>query len=52
MVGQTYKGKPCGSFGDISIISLYANKQITTGEGGVILTNKKKIFAIIYIHSS
>jgi perosamine synthetase len=44
MVGQTYKGKPCGSFGEISIISLYANKQITAGEGGVILTNKKKIF--------
>jgi perosamine synthetase len=44
MEGQTYKGKPCGSFGEISIISLYANKQITAGEGGVILTNKKKIF--------
>lgn len=44
MVGQTYKNKPCGSFGKISIISLYANKQITTGEGGVVLTNNKKIF--------
>ena len=43
MVGQTYKGRPCGSFGDISIISLYANKHITTGEGGMILTNKRKI---------
>ena len=44
MVGQTYKGKPCGSFGEISIISMYANKQITTGEGGIILTNKKKFY--------
>ena len=44
MVGQTYKGRPCGSFGDISIISLYANKHITTGEGGMILTNKRKIY--------
>jgi perosamine synthetase len=44
MLGQTYKNKPCGSFGEISIISLYANKQITTGEGGVILTNNKRIF--------
>lgn len=39
MHGQTYKGKPCGSFGDISIFSFYPNKHITTGEGGMILTN-------------
>ena len=44
MVGQTYKGKPCGSFGEISIVSLYANKHITTGEGGIVLTNKKKFY--------
>lgn len=37
--GQTYKGRPCGSFGDISIFSFYSNKHITTGEGGMILTN-------------
>lgn len=39
MHGQNYKGKPCGSFGDISIFSFYPNKHITTGEGGMILTN-------------
>jgi len=39
MLGQTYKGKPCGSFGDISTFSFYPNKQITTGEGGMCLTN-------------
>ena len=39
MHGQTYKGKPCGSFGDISIFSFYPNKHITTGEGGMVLTN-------------
>jgi len=39
MHGQTYKGKPCGSFGDISIFSFYPNKHITTGEGGMILCN-------------
>lgn len=39
MHGQTYKGRPCGSFGDISIFSFYPNKHITTGEGGMILTN-------------
>jgi perosamine synthetase len=43
MIGQTYKGKPCGSFGKLSIFSFYANKHITTGEGGIILTNKKKL---------
>ncbi len=37
MHGQTYKGKPCGSFGDISIFSFYPNKHITTGEGGMIV---------------
>lgn len=39
MHGQTYKGKPCGSFGDISTFSFYPNKHITTGEGGMITTN-------------
>ena len=37
MHGQTYKGKMCGTFGDISIFSFYPNKHITTGEGGMIL---------------
>lgn len=41
--GQTYKGKMCGSFGDISIFSFYPNKHITTGEGGMILTNNKEL---------
>lgn len=39
MHGQTYNGRPCGSFGDISTFSFYSNKHITTGEGGMILTN-------------
>lgn len=39
MHGQTYKGRPCGSFGDISTFSFYPNKHITTGEGGMIVTN-------------
>jgi len=43
MHGQTYKGKKCGSFGDISIFSFYPNKHITTGEGGMILTNNKEL---------
>ena len=34
----------CGSFGDISTFSFYANKQLTTGEGGMISTNNKKLY--------
>ena len=44
MIGQTYFGKRCGSFGDISVFSFYANKHITTGEGGMILTNNEKLY--------
>ena len=39
MHGQTYKGRPCGAFGEISTFSFYPNKHITTGEGGMILTD-------------
>ncbi len=39
MHGQTYKGRPCGSFGDISTFSFYPNKLMTTGEGGMIVTD-------------
>ena len=39
MHGQLYKGRPCGSFGDISTFSFYPNKHVTTGEGGMIVTD-------------
>ena len=42
-IGSEFNGKKCGSFGDAAIFSFYPNKQITTGEGGVVLTNNKKI---------
>lgn len=44
MIGQKYENKICGSFGKISTFSFYANKHITTGEGGMILTNEKDIY--------
>tara|TARA_A100001011_G_scaffold394961_1_gene488609 strand:+ start:619 stop:1773 length:1155 start_codon:yes stop_codon:yes gene_type:complete len=44
MIGQTYYKKKCGTFGDLSTFSFYANKHITTGEGGMILTNDKKLY--------
>jgi len=43
MIGQTCMGAPCGSFGDISTMSFYPNKHITSGEGGMVLTNKPEL---------
>jgi len=37
-LGAEYKGKPAGSFGDYGVFAFYPNKQITTGEGGVVVT--------------
>lgn len=41
--GSEYKGKRAGSFADASCFAFYPNKQITTGEGGVIVTNSGTI---------
>ncbi len=43
VIGQEYKGKICGSFGNVSTFSFYPNKHITTGEGGMILTDDVKV---------
>lgn len=43
MHGQTYKGRPCGSFGDISMFSFYPNKHVTTGEGGMVVTDDEEL---------
>jgi dTDP-4-amino-4,6-dideoxygalactose transaminase len=41
--GTTYHGKPAGSYADAACWSLYASKNITTGEGGMITTDDDKI---------
>ena len=41
--GALYKGRKAGSLGNLGCFSFYANKLITTGEGGMIVTNSKKI---------
>jgi len=41
--GTTYAGKPAGSFADAACWSLYASKNMTSGEGGVITTNNDEI---------
>jgi perosamine synthetase len=38
-LGATYKGTPAGKTGDIGIFAFYPNKQITTGEGGMVVTD-------------
>jgi perosamine synthetase len=43
-IGSVYKGKKVGSFGDIATFSFYGNKTITTGEGGMLITNNQTLF--------
>ena len=41
--GSKYRGTKVGNFGQISCFSFYATKHMTTGEGGILCTNNKKI---------
>lgn len=43
MHGQTYRGRACGSLGAISTFSFYPNKHVTTGEGGMVVTDDDEI---------
>ena len=38
-LGTTWRGRRCGSFGRVGVFGFYPNKQITTGEGGMIVTD-------------
>ena len=42
--GSKYKGRHTGTFGDIATFSFFGNKTITTGEGGMVVTNDKTLF--------
>jgi dTDP-4-amino-4,6-dideoxygalactose transaminase len=42
-IGAEYKGKKLGSFGDIQVMSFHPNKNMTTGEGGAIVTDDKDV---------
>lgn len=46
-VGATISGQPVGSFGDLTVISLYATKVIGAGEGGAVLADSKQLIAKI-----
>ncbi|MBS3121399.1 DegT/DnrJ/EryC1/StrS family aminotransferase [Candidatus Woesearchaeota archaeon] len=45
-LGAEYKGKKVGTFGLASVFAFYPNKQITTGEGGMICTNSQEIYTL------
>ena len=45
VIGQTYRGRACGSFGDISTFSFYPNKHVTTGEGGMLVADDPALAA-------
>ncbi|MEO0445090.1 MAG: aminotransferase class I/II-fold pyridoxal phosphate-dependent enzyme [Verrucomicrobiota bacterium] len=42
-LGARFQGRPVGSFGDVSAFSFFANKTITTGEGGMVLTDSEEL---------
>ena len=46
-LGSDFNGKKAGSFGSGSVLAFYPNKQIATGEGGMVLTDDKKIYEYV-----
>ena len=46
-LGATYKGQQAGTFGDYGIFAFYPNKQMTTGEGGIIITDDDQAAAFM-----
>jgi perosamine synthetase len=47
-LGTRYGGKHVGTFGDIATFSFFGNKTITTGEGGMVITDNSELFAKAY----
>jgi perosamine synthetase len=45
-LGSEYNNKKVGSLSDISVFAFYPNKQITTGEGGMVLTNSLELYSL------
>lgn len=46
-LGATYKGQQAGTFGDYGIFAFYPNKQMTTGEGGIVITDDDQAAALM-----
>lgn len=43
-IGSEYKGRKAGSFGDTSVFSFHGSKTLTTGEGGMLVTNREDVY--------
>lgn len=43
-IGATYRGQAAGTFGESAVFAFYPNKQMTTGEGGMIVTDNKRVY--------
>ncbi|MEW5896126.1 MAG: aminotransferase class I/II-fold pyridoxal phosphate-dependent enzyme [Nanoarchaeota archaeon] len=43
-INATHHGRKVGTFGDVAVFAFYPNKQMTTGEGGMIVTDNKEIY--------
>ncbi len=46
-LGSTVGGRPLGSFGDVAVFAFYPNKQITTGEGGMVVTDDPAVAEVM-----
>lgn len=46
-IGAGYLGRPVGNFGDMAICSFYATKVMTTGEGGMVLSNNEALLETV-----
>jgi perosamine synthetase len=42
-IGAKWKGKPAGALGDAGVFAFYPNKQLTTGEGGIVVTDDEEL---------
>jgi len=47
-IGATYEGRKVGTFGDAAAFAFYPNKQMTTGEGGVLVTDDAKVAELAF----
>ncbi len=51
-LGATYKGRNAGALGEVGVFGFYPNKQVTTGEGGVVVTDNEEIAKLIASYRS
>jgi len=48
-IGSEYRGKKAGSFGDTGVFSFHGSKTLTTGEGGMLVTDREDIFQRVLV---